>query len=339
MLRNPVGRCGSCCHSEGRRPLSARGICLLVLLCATQFALAQAPSEPSAPGSDVVARWSSEVQRNVERKAEEAERTMRLVQQIRRENARLADGGKEPRATAWAASLPTASWPSAYADVLHRELEAHGLFETIPKESLLWPDAEGPLGASSTQISEDTWKGNLRRMRELEPLVLQVLRDEGLPAQLLAVPLVESGFNPAALSPKGARGLWQLMPETARRFGLNPDGPRDERLDPRRSTVAAARYLKELYALWGDWALALAAYNAGEQRVQQALARSPAANFGTLASLGLLPEETRNYVPAVLAAARRIRSLSLGTGKQHPSREHKGAVFPGTQIPVGLGSE
>jgi hypothetical protein len=240
----------------------------------------------------------------VDRKAEAAERALRLVQEIRRGNPELAD--EEAASAVDASRLAIANWPGAYADVLHREFETHGLFQTIPKASLLPPDAEGPLGAWSRQISEDTWKGNLQRMRELEPLVLQVLRDEGLPAQLLAVPLIESGFNPAALSPKGARGLWQLMPETARRFGLNPDGPRDERLDPRRSTVAAARYLKELYALWGDWALALAAYNAGEQRVQQALARSPAANFGTLAALSLLPEETRNYVPAVLAAARRM---------------------------------
>ncbi|MGH8247007.1 MAG: lytic transglycosylase domain-containing protein [Gammaproteobacteria bacterium] len=147
---------------------------------------------------------------------------------------------------------------------------------------------------------------------QYEQLILSALQDAGLPPDLLAVPFVESRFNPSARSPKGALGLWQLMPGTARRFGLNRRGQLDERLDPARSTSAAVRYLKELYERWRDWPLALAAYNAGEGRVQAALARSGVADFWTLAARGLLPKETREYVPAVLAAARRL-SLLRGT--------------------------
>lgn len=128
-----------------------------------------------------------------------------------------------------------------------------------------------------------------------------ILRAHGLPPSLLGVAAVESGFNPAALSPKGARGLWQLMPETARRYGLAVEPGRDDRLDPVKSTHAAARYMNDLYAQFQDWPLALAAYNAGENRVERALERRGAGDFWTLSRLAALPEETRRYVPTVLA--------------------------------------
>jgi len=132
------------------------------------------------------------------------------------------------------------------------------------------------------------------------PMLAGILRAHGLPPSLLGVAAVESGFNPAALSPKGARGLWQLMPETARRYGLAVEPGRDERLDPVKSTHAAARYMNDLYAQFQDWPLALAAYNAGENRVERALERRGAGDFWTLSRLAALPEETRRYVPAVL---------------------------------------
>ncbi len=133
------------------------------------------------------------------------------------------------------------------------------------------------------------------------PTVALLLRAQGLPASLLGVAEVESGFDPIALSAKGARGLWQLMPATARRYGLVVEPGRDERLDPLKSTLAASRYLKSLHAQFGDWPLALAAYNSGEQRVQRSLARLGARDFWTLSRAGALPDETRRYVPAVLA--------------------------------------
>ncbi len=111
------------------------------------------------------------------------------------------------------------------------------------------------------------------------PMLAGILRAHRLPPGLLGVAAVESGFNPAALSPKGARGLWQLMPETARRYGLAVESERDDRLDPAKSTHAAARYMNDLYARFQDWPLALAAYNAGEGRVERALVRRGTGDF------------------------------------------------------------
>ncbi len=133
-----------------------------------------------------------------------------------------------------------------------------------------------------------------------KPSLARILEQEGAPAELLNVARVESGFNPFALSPKGARGLWQFMPDTARRFGLRVDARRDDRLQPELSTRAAARYLRFLHATFGDWKLALAAYNAGEGRVLRAIQQGRTRDFREIARRRLLPEETRRYVPAVL---------------------------------------
>jgi soluble lytic murein transglycosylase-like protein len=130
--------------------------------------------------------------------------------------------------------------------------------------------------------------------------VAAILHKQGLPVSLISVAAVESSFNPLALSPKGARGLWQLMPATARRYGLVVSEVRDDRTDPMKSTSAAAQYLKALYAQFGSWPLALAAYNAGEARVQRSLEFFGARDFRTLRRDAALPKETLRYVPAVL---------------------------------------
>jgi hypothetical protein len=130
----------------------------------------------------------------------------------------------------------------------------------------------------------------------------RIFREEGVPVALLPMAQVESNWKPFALSPKGAFGLWQLMPGTARRYGLRVDDLRDDRADMDKSTRAAARYLRDLHLQFGDWALALAAYNAGENAVQKAIERGESKDFGNLSRRKLLPAETRAYVPAVLAA-------------------------------------
>ena len=142
----------------------------------------------------------------------------------------------------------------------------------------------------------------MKRLDQLRPTLSGILESEGVPQEIVSVVIVESGGRTTALSPKGALGLWQLMPDTARRYGLIVTPSRDERLDVERSTRAAARYLRDLYQQFGSWPLALAAYNAGERRVQQAIERFGTTDFIQLSSLRLLPQETRNYVPAVLSA-------------------------------------
>ncbi len=144
------------------------------------------------------------------------------------------------------------------------------------------------------------------RLEMLRPVVDPILRSHGVPVDLAAVILVESGGRTDALSPKGARGLWQLMPDTARRYGLHVDDIHDDRLDLFQATDAAARYLHDLYAQFGDWKLALAAYNTGEANVGTAILKAHSEDFDQLTRLGMLPLETRNYVPRVLAAAQSI---------------------------------
>ena len=131
--------------------------------------------------------------------------------------------------------------------------------------------------------------------------IQSILEREGIPAELSAVMKVESSGNIFALSPKGARGPWQIMPETARRYGLQVDSRIDERVDVEKSTTAAARYLRDLHAQFGSWPLALAAYNTGEANLQRAINRAQSNQFAVLSFLKVIPAETRNYVPAVLA--------------------------------------
>jgi soluble lytic murein transglycosylase-like protein len=150
----------------------------------------------------------------------------------------------------------------------------------------------------------------LARYREYREPLGRILIEEKVPVELLAVALVESGFNPLALSPKGARGVWQLMPETAARYGLEVGVADDHRTHPEHSTRAAARYLSDLYRQFGDWKLALAAYNCGENRVRRIIERTGIRDFDQLARRGLLPLETRKYVPAVLAVWSQMGSLN-----------------------------
>lgn len=130
----------------------------------------------------------------------------------------------------------------------------------------------------------------------------RIFTEHGVPAELVNLAKVESGWNRFAVSPKGARGIWQFMPDTARRYGLRVAPGIDERTDPEKSTYAAAAYLQDLHRVFGDWQLALAGYNAGERRVQSAQRKAGATDFSKLA--GFLPKETQKYVPAVMSAAR-----------------------------------
>jgi membrane-bound lytic murein transglycosylase D len=133
-------------------------------------------------------------------------------------------------------------------------------------------------------------------------MMRKVFREEGVPEDLIFVGLVESAYNPYARSVAGATGIWQFVRGTGRRYGLKQAGVIDERHDPEKSTRAAARYLQDLYGMFGDWHMALAAYNAGEYRVLKVIEKTGIKDFWHMSRRGLLPRETINYVPAVLAA-------------------------------------
>ncbi|MCX7819611.1 MAG: lytic transglycosylase domain-containing protein [Kiritimatiellae bacterium] len=140
----------------------------------------------------------------------------------------------------------------------------------------------------------------------LLPLLKGAFRAERVPVELVWIAQVESSFDPRARSPRGAAGLFQLMPATARSLGLQTE-PEDERENPARSAGAAARYLRQLHARFGSWPLALAAYNAGERRVRTALQENNARTFEEIAPA--LPIETRMYVPRVLETIRAREGL------------------------------
>ncbi len=151
----------------------------------------------------------------------------------------------------------------------------------------------------------DYIKDGLQRGSKYLPMIQSVFRAEGLPLDLAYIPIVESAFKPNAVSRAKAKGVWQFMRGTALENGLRHDWFIDERSDPEKATVAAARYLKTLSNMFGgDWHLALASYNGGPGRVQRALKRYRADDFWSLVDRGsrTLPRETREYVPMILAA-------------------------------------
>ncbi len=130
----------------------------------------------------------------------------------------------------------------------------------------------------------------------------QILREEGLPEDLVYLALIESGFNPYAYSRAKAMGIWQFIPGTGRRYGLVINWWIDERRDLEKSARAAAHYLKNLYGLFDDWYLAAAAYNAGEGKLKRAIRKYDSTCFWDLSKYRYLRRETKNYVPKFLAA-------------------------------------
>ena len=178
---------------------------------------------------------------------------------------------------------------------------------TVPKPPT--PDAGSappplPIPPSADIPMYDLWVSRLRdrprpaRADEFLPEIKAVFTGEGLPAELAWLAETESTFNPSAVSPAGARGLFQLMPVTAKAQGLSLL-PFDERTNPEKSARAAATLLRRLHRMFDSWPLALAAYNAGEGRVRRILKAQDATTFAQIADA--LPSETRLYVPKVLA--------------------------------------
>jgi membrane-bound lytic murein transglycosylase D len=205
----------------------------------------------------------------------------------------------EPEARAALVALRTLPGGDEYADWLEERLDYIVAARAVQTEP---PPPVAPAPAAIPHL--DLWRGRMAsrpvpsRAEALLPGLRAAFAEEGVPEALAWLAEVESSFNPAARSPVGARGLFQFMPGTAQDMGLSTSLP-DERTDPEKSARAAAKYLRQLHARFGDWALALAAYNAGPGRVRRTLDKHGATSYAAIAQV--LPAETQMYVPKVLA--------------------------------------
>lgn len=163
----------------------------------------------------------------------------------------------------------------------------------------------------------------LLRFSRYRPLVENIFAEFDLPSDLVNLSLVESGFNPYAYSRAKATGPWQFMKGTGQLYGLRIDHYVDERRDPIKSTVAAARYLRDLYDLFGAWPLAMAAYNAGEGKVMRALQKAQAESFSDISKTKLIRLETKQYVPRIMAATIIAKNLDQYGFTQDPVPLHQ----------------
>ena len=267
-----------------------------------------------------------------------AEQIQQLVKQLQPVADALALGEIEdfaalrPQAAQLLAWLRTQPWGAPYADWLAPRMDYLDLAaEAVEASRRQWeleqqrqrlharpdpaqPPPERPRPTLRFEVVRDrvyrsatsnsTWTRRIAqrtppaRAAELAPALKDIFRAEGVAPELVWLAEVESSFDPEAQSPAGARGLFQFMPATAKRFGLSTF-PRDERTHPQKSARAAAQYLRFLHGRFADWPLALAAYNAGEGRVSRELAKAKRRSFDEIADR--LPAETRFYVPKVLA--------------------------------------
>jgi membrane-bound lytic murein transglycosylase D len=218
-------------------------------------------------------------------------------------------------------AVPTLAAPSAQldADAFRRELEEAHTAILARNTNTASPDApvvdleaavsipipEHRTINSAVQLfsvrMKDSIQASLIRSGRYRKLIDKTLAEERLPKALAYLPVIESAYIPTLTSRVGAHGIWQFMPATAREYGLRVDWWIDERADPEKSTRAAAAYLKDLHRMFDDWSLALAAYNCGPGRVRRTLANAGASSFWELLDAGLLPKETRGYVPTFYA--------------------------------------
>jgi membrane-bound lytic murein transglycosylase D len=154
---------------------------------------------------------------------------------------------------------------------------------------------------TNTARGRNTLINGWQRAGRYREMIFRILKEEGVPQDLFYLAQAESGFHPVAVSRVGARGMWQFMHYTAPLYDLKKNWWMDERQDPEKSTRAAARHLKDLYNQFGDWWLAMAAYNSGAGNVQRAVQRTGYADFWELYKRNVLPKETKNYVPIIVA--------------------------------------
>src|SRR5262245_58600985 len=216
------------------------------------------------------------------------------------EEAGTSHGQLDPEIEAQIEASPEAS-PEAIATA--REAVASDQPTAIPDVPIV---VNAPVlrvvAAFQGDALHDKIEAGLVRSGRYLPMIHQVFAEEGLPQDLAMIAFIESSFLPMARSNKMAHGIWQFMPRTGRQYGLRSNGIVDERRDPEKSTRAAARYLAYLHEIFGDWYLAMAAYNAGEGKILRAMDRTNARDFWQLSATSAIRKQTKNYVPAFLAS-------------------------------------
>jgi membrane-bound lytic murein transglycosylase D len=193
--------------------------------------------------------------------------------------------------------LPAAPGDAGLKTNAERELQAvpHDLPLTLAEPVLSF------LNFFQTERGRAIVENGLTRSGRYRDMIRRVLTEEGLPTDLMYLAQAESAFQPQALSRAGARGLWQFMAYRGKQYGLEHSWWVDERQDPEKATRAAAHHLRDLYDMFGDWYLVMAAYDSGPGAVQHAIERTGYADFWELYKANVLPDETRNYVPIILA--------------------------------------
>lgn len=237
--------------------------------------------------------WISNKDRTLQ---EEKERLMeRILEGLREEQRRLLEAAD----TVAAEAVTQAPLPEHVIDSLTSDLDevlfASGL-------TLLDPDDEQIQGGARWFVEEHRKAAAniLTRWNGREKVFRQIFRKYGIPEQLSALCIIESAMNETAVSRAGATGAWQLMPQTARDYGLRVDGLVDERLDAVLSCAAAARHLRDLRGMLGSWELAVAAYNCGPGNVRKAMKKAESDRFEKIRRY--LPSETRGYLPMLAGA-------------------------------------
>ena len=199
---------------------------------------------------------------------------------------------------------------SPLEDILEMTFPVDPKLKTKVKEELQATVSQLPLAMNDAVLGfinffsgrgHKTMIAGMQRAGRYRPMIQRVLDEEGVPQELIYLAQAESGFFPRAVSNKQATGMWQFVKFRGQEYGLMQTPYLDDRLDPEKATRSAARHLRDLYTHFGDWYLAIAAYNCGPGNVQKAVERTGYADFWELRNRRVLPIETTNYVPIILA--------------------------------------
>ncbi len=189
----------------------------------------------------------------------------------------------------------------------------------------------------TTTRGRATVEHGLERAGRYHDMIRRVLREEGVPQDLIYLAQAESAFQPTAVSRAGARGIWQFMPFRGQEYDLDRTYWVDERSDPEKATRAAAHHMRDLYDMFGDWYLVMAAYNSGPMNVVKAIERTGYADFWQLQKLHALPKQTQNYVPIIIALALVAKDPALYGVQVQPEKPMQAeTIRPGHPISLHL---